>query len=487
MGQQYLQRSGILELYRIGVDFLFDKIKTFWNTFWATLKTAFNSAFKNPVRDIVQDFRDTNRINFLAIFVSKLNNLTNTEATFDVALNSDYADEISELAEDLETRRFDVTSEMLAYGDFWVFPSTDSSGKLYHRYVPQDDVRILDMDGEKITKLVAVIDTYSCSDGKTYFLNRVHTLDGDVLTVETYVSNSVHERVFFENWQEFEGTYSFYGANNIGVGRFKSPTSSRGKSLVYGVPLNYGCSQIEEIIFNDISMIETEYRNARSILFADPLCLKKRFKTTYNANGKKITDDGWEIPENLFPYDTRGGQSGVSIDVFSPTIRQSEFSAKLYEDMHRYEQQIGTDRGFLTPFENGTDPTATEIKRANASTIALIDKIRTAIKSGVETTLKADALFLNIPDDAYSVQIDWYDVFADEIAAYNRIREAVQDGVAEKIDQMQWLFPNLSTDELLEKLQRIDEEKLANFQNFTINSTETPEEEDEENKNLDEN
>ena len=113
-------------------DFLFDKIKTFWNTFWATLKTAFNAAFKNPVRDIVQDFRDTNRINFLAIFVSKLNNLTNTEATFDVILNSNYADEISELAEDLETHRFDVTSEMLAYGDCWVFPATDSSGKLYH-------------------------------------------------------------------------------------------------------------------------------------------------------------------------------------------------------------------------------------------------------------------------------------------------------------------------------------------------------------------
>lgn len=462
---------------------MFDKVKTFWNVFWASMKTAYNATFKEPIKELVQNYRDTNRINFLAIFVSKLNNLVNTEATFDITLNSDYAEPLTELVTDLESNRFEITSEMLATGDYWVFPATDSTDKLYHRYVPQDDVRILAMDGDKVTSVIGIIDKYTGSDSKTYYLNRVHTLEGNTLTIETYTTDNINHRAFFEPWQEFESTYKFTNVDNIGVGRFKSPTSSRGKSPVYGVPLNYGCKEIEEIIFNDLAMIETEFKNAKSILFADPLCLKKKFRTTVNAQGKKTTEDGWELPENLFPLDTRGGQTGANIDIFSPAIRQSEFSAKLYDDMHRYEQQVGTDRGFLTPFETGTATTATEIRRSNASTIALIDKIHTAIKSGIESTIKADAIFLNLADDTYTIQIDWYDVFADETAAYNRIREAVQDGAAEKIDQMQWLFPNLSTDELLEKLERIKEEKQQNNPFLQYDNTQSDTEDENQSDN----
>lgn len=442
---------------------MFNKIKSFWNVFWASMKEAYNVAFKSPIKELTQDYRDTANINFLAIFVSKLNNLVNTESTFDIETDSSVAEPLGELVTDLESKRFDITAEMLATGDYWVFPSTDSTGTLYHRYVPQSDVRILDMDAENITSVIGIIDKYVSSDSKVFLLNRKHTLSGNTLTIETYTTNNVNERVYFEPWEEYESTYTFSNVNNIGVGRFKSPTSSRGKSLVYGVPLNYGCSAIEDTIFNDLSMIEEEFKNAKSKLFADPLILKKQSYKYTNAQGKKISEGGWEIPENLFPIDTRGGQTGATIDIFSPAIRYSEFGQKLLDDMHRYEQQVGTDRGFLTPFETGTATTATEIRRANASTIALIDKIHTALKTGIESTIKADALFLNISEDLYSIQIDWYDVFADETAAYNRIREAVQDGVAEKIDQMQWLFPNLSKDELDEKLARIQEEKQSNM------------------------
>lgn len=442
---------------------MFDKIKTFWVTFWASLKEAYNVTFKEPIKELTQNYRDTEKINFLSIFVSKLNNLVNTEATFDITLNADYAEPLAELVDDLEINRFEITSEMLATGDYWVFPATDSEGNLYHRYIPQDDVRILEMDGEKVTSVIGVIDKYTGSDSKVYFLNRVHTLKGNTLTIETYTTDTVHNRVFFEPWAQYESIYKFSNVDNLGVGRFKSPTSSRGKSPVYGVPLNYGCKEIEDTIFNDLAMIEEEFENGKSILFADPLILRKSDYKYINVKGQKISEGGWKIPENLFPIDTRSGQTGANIDIFSPAIRYSEFNEKLIDDMHRYEQQVGTDRGFLTPFENGTATTATEIRRSNASTIALIDKIHTALKKGLESTIKADAIFLNLTDDTYTLQVDWYDVFADETAAYNRIRDGVNDGVAEKIDQMQWLFPNLSVDELNEKLSRIQTEKQANM------------------------
>lgn len=451
---------------------MFDKIKTFWGVFWSSVQNAYNIVFKEPPKELVQDYRDTSRYNFLAVFVSKLNNLANTEATFDIDSDSAITEPLGELLENLESKRFDVTAEMLATGDFWVFPSTDKSCKLYHRYVPQSDVRILDMDAEKLTSVIGILDKYYSSDSKIYYLIRKHTLEGNRLTVETYTTNNALERVPFEQWQKFESIYLFDGADNIGVGRFKSPTSSRNKSVVYGVPLNYGCKEIEDTIFNDIAMIEQEFKNAKSLLFADPLILNKGVKKVFRADGTQVSEGGWDIPENLFPVDTRGGTAAANVDIFSPAIRYSEYRNKLFDDMHRYEQAVGTDRGFLTPFESITATTATEIRRANASTIALIDKIHTALKQGIESTIKADALFLNIAEDLYTININWFDAFTDEQASYSRLKEAAKDGYAEEIDVMQWLFPDLSLDELQEKLERIEAKKRQNLVDFNMQNIE---------------
>lgn len=430
-----------------------EKLRTFWTNFWYAIKTAYNKTFKDVLKEQVQEYRDTRRINFLSVFESKLNNLVNTEATFAVESDSTQADSLKELCKDLEAKRFDVTAEMLGTGDCWVFPAHSSGGELYHRCVSQDRVRVINMDGERVTDLVGIIDEYIDKDNKVYFLNRRHTLDGDTLTIETYTTNDRSERVTLDEWADLESTYQIKGADNIGVGRFKSPVSSRGKSPVYGVPLNFGCEEIEEKIFADLQMIEEEFENAKSKIFADPLILRK---------GKdKVGTDAWKMPENVFPIDTRGGQAGANIDIFSPAIRYSEYRSKLFDDMSQYEQQVGTDKGFLTPLET-TAATATEVRRANASTIALIDKIRSAIKKGIIDTIKADAVLLGIAEDLYTVTFDWFDAFTDEAEQYQRIANAVDRGIAEKADEMKWLFPSLSADEIDEKLARIEESKAVN-------------------------
>ena len=429
-------------------------MRTFWTNFWYALKNAYNKAFEEVPKENTQEYRDTKHINFLAIFVSKLNNLASIESTYDVETDSTIAEPLTDLCKDLEAKRFDITAEMLGCGDYWVFPSHTNAGNLFHRYVTQDRVRILDVDGEEITDLIGVVDEYTDKDNNVYFLNRRHTLENDTLTVETYTTNEQNERVPLEEWADFEGAWQFGNAKHIGVGRFKSPTASRGLSTVYGVPLNFGCEEIENKIFNDLEMIETEFNRAESKIFADPLILRKG----KDKNGV----EEWQMPEGMFPISRRAGDTTSSIDIFSPTIRYSEYQNKLLDDMKQYEQQVGTDRGFLTPFDDGKATTATEIRRANASTIALIDKIHTAVKNGVEMTLRADAVFLNIADDLWTVTFDFYDSFEDADKQYERLANAVDRGTAEKSDEMQWLFPNLTDEEREEKLARIKEESQVN-------------------------
>ena len=106
-----------------------------------------------------------------------------------------------------------------------------------------------------------------------------------------------------------------------------------------------------------------------------------------------------------------------------------------------------------------------EIRRANASTIALVGKIQQAIADGVRMTLEADSVFLNIPLDLWTLSFDWYDVFEDADKQYERIANAVDRGVAEKADELLWLFPNLTPEERAEKLERIKNEMSNSVDN----------------------
>ena len=122
---------------------MFQKFKNFWIAFFDSLKTAYNKAFKEPVKTVVQDWREVIRTNLLDIFVTKINNLTNYQATFEVSSDSTQTDKLKELGKDLQYKRYDITAPMLADGDYFVFPATYSKGIIYHFFLTQDRVRII--------------------------------------------------------------------------------------------------------------------------------------------------------------------------------------------------------------------------------------------------------------------------------------------------------------------------------------------------------
>lgn len=427
---------------------MFDRLKTFWNVFIDSVKQAYNQAFKEPVEAAVQSWRDTGKINLLDIFVGKLNNLANTEATFDIESDSTQAEPLKRLCKDIEYKRFNITAEMLATGDYYVFPATNSKGEIIHSYLTQQQVRILDMDGESITEAYGIIDSYVDKSNKTYFLLRHHLLDTNgTLTISYSVMNENGKPTALDKWADINGAvYSFANANHIGFGRYKSPVDSRGKSPVYGVPLNFGCAEIEQRIFNDYKLIEDEFINGKSVIFTDPRNLMR------DDERKE-----YKIADNIIPYKNLGGTTGTGIDIFNPELRFTPHYSKLVEDMAMYERQVGTSKGILTDNETAHTATATAVKRANADTLALIDKIHAAIDAGNEMTLLADGVFLNISPDLWRYKSDYYDPFEDPAEQWNRLKEASEIGAAESADLVKWLFPNMSDDDIDAKLQRISE------------------------------
>ena len=58
--------------------------------------------------------------------------------------------------------------------------------------------------------------------------------------------------------------------------------------------------------------------------------------------------------------------------------------------------------------------------------------------------------------------VDFFDAFIDEEAQYQRLANAVDRGILEKEDELKWLYPNMTDEEIAEKLARIEAQSQVN-------------------------
>ena len=123
---------------------------------------------------------------------------------------------------------------------------------------------------------------------------------------------------------------------------------------------------------------------------------------------------------------------------------------------------FGLDRGLLTEAEHTAGATATEIRTANTKTRSFVKKIQSAMFDGIKATLAADGVFLNIPLDLYAGAVEWFDTYEDYDKQYERIVSAVDRGILEKEDELRWLYPNMTDEEIAEKLARLETQNQVN-------------------------
>lgn len=439
---------------------MFKNFRNFWNIFINAIKAAragsASDKLTEPPTSAGQDWRDVTRRNLLNMFIVPLNNLTNNEATFEVVSDSNTTEKVKDLCKRIEDKRFQITAEMLAHGDYYIFPELSANGNLAHTYLSSDRVRILDVIDDEIKEAYAVIDWFEDNRNKQYYLVRHHLLDlkGD-LYVEFTVLNENGKKATLSRWDYLDGkTIKFANANHIGFGRYKCPTDSRGYSPVYGVPLNFFCKPYEDAIFDDLELIDKEFGNASSKLFVN----ENIAKATPN---KKTGKNEYTIAENVFVYKQRGVDSGQMIDIYNPEIRESAYYTKLDKDMGMYEQAIGTSKGILTENETSYQATATAVKRANSDTIALLGRIRNAVDAGNRMTLQADSVYLNIPFDSWEYNADWYDPFEDPSEQFDRLVTGKQEQAVPTSYLTKWLYPDKTDEQIQEMLTEISEQNAV--------------------------
>lgn len=425
----------------------------FWNNFWGFVKKKIDEYDEEKKIQVkIQPWEDVREYNPLAIANTKLTSLVCDEATVELQTDSTLVEPLKQLADDLEAKRYEICSMVNGKGGCFVTMATGEDDEPYHRIIAPADVSVYRMVANKMYEVAMVIDKKVVKH-REYRLIRHHILDENgTLYVYYYTTDKSGNEEILPEWEHYKNDNVMYiGANNIGVAYYKSPQDSRGLSPVWGVPLNFGCDAIEKRIFEDYELIRKEFETTQARVFADPRIMKKA-----------ADNSGWNIPEWIFPTEQRAGQSGSSIDIFSPQIRIEQLLAKTRLDKADWEDAVGLDRNFLTEAESTNGATATEIRTANTKTRSFVKRLQSAMFDGIKATLEADAVFLNIPLDLWTVMVDFFDAFVDEEAQYQRIANAVDRGILEKEDELKWLYPNMTDEEIADKLARISATQATN-------------------------
>ena len=419
----------------------------FWSNFWGFVKKKidqYDEEKKIVVK--VQDWEDVREYNPLAIANTKLTSLVCDEATVELQTDSTLVQPLIPLAENLEAKRYEICSTMCGKGGVFVTMATGEDDEPYHRIIAPADVSVYRMVADKMYEVAMVIDKKIVKH-REYRLIRHHILDENgTLYVYYYTTDKSGNEEYLAEWEHYKNdNVAYYNANNIGVAYYKSPQDSRGLSQ-WGVPLNFGCEEVENQIKVARNNLDEEMHLMKTKLFAD------------ETISRKIgTKDGerFDLPEGIYTIRKKAGVDGTLIDSFAPSTRYNDYKQKLIDALRDWENQVGLDHGFLTEQEHTAGATATEIRTANTKTRSFVKKIQSAMFDGIKATLEADSVFLNIPLDLWSVLVDWFDAFLDEEAQYNRIASAVDRGVLEKEDELRWLYPNMTDEEIAEKLERL--------------------------------
>ena len=427
----------------------------FWNNFWGFVKRKIDEyEEEKKIQVKIQPWEDVRKYNPLAIANTKLTPLVCDETTVELQTDSKLVEPLTPLAGDLEAKRYEICSMVNGKGGAFVTMATGEDDEPYHRIISPDDVSVYKMVANKMYEVAMVIDKKIVKH-REYRLIRHHILDKNgTLYVYYYTTDKSGNEEYLAEWEHYKNdNVAYYNANNIGVAYYKSPQDSRGLEPVWGVPLNFGCEEVENEIKVARKDLDEEMHLMKAKLFAD----KSITLATRTEEGAR-----YDLPEGIYTIQKKHGIDGTLIDEFAPSTRYNDYKQKLIDAKADWEDMVGLDRGFLTEAEHTSNATATEVKTANVKTRSMVKKIQSAMFDGIKATLEADAVFLNIPLDLYSLKIDWFDAFQNEQELHDRISSDIQNGYEEIDEMIRFNHPNLSPEEIAEKIARIQAQSKVN-------------------------
>ncbi len=462
--------GGRLVIFKQGGDDLKDAIKSYFTNLLIKLNGKINEWLNKGKSNGEMTAEDDTVVNFFKMILIKVLNRVFMECSFDVVSESAVADPLKKAVKDLQKNCYKIGGYMLGGSDTkqnisecWAVLIDKRNG--LHEYISGDRLCITSAVGDDI-KDAYMIWSATKRNGKVYLLCRQHTLDADgTLTIRFFIGDEqAHElNVDVPEWESFlygiddEGIRRrkikvIKNADNIGFGRYKSPVMCLDGS-VYGKPLNNGCGKIEREIQTILKQIKHEFESGERRIFADRSIAKD-----FDENGK--AKHAYKLDEYIYlmqPTMSANGSQQLAVE-FSPEFRGSELYNHLVKALEHYQNLMGVSE-LITCEKSGNNATAYEIKSNNIDNLSLADRIKQAIRTGNEETLKADALYYGVRSDLYTYDETWKDIYEDEQQTLSNNILLYDKGGISQADLIKYWNPTFDDKKVEEKKAEINGEK----------------------------
>lgn len=248
-----------------------------------------------------------------------------------------------------------------------------------------------------------------------YTLFEIHTLSGDILTVENRVFKSENDGILgsevsskeVEDWAKLPLKCVFRGAKHLPFGFFKCPMANQIDSdsplgvSVYSraVELIKEADKRYTNICWEFEATETAVHISTSMLKYD----KDRDKWNYPAGKERLYRE--------VEYST-GANDKPFIDTFSPPIREAELYSGWNNQLRMIEFACSLAYGTLSDPQN-VDKTATEVNASKQRSYTFVADTQKALQTALEQWVEAVWFWSQIhhivPNGEYKAEFEWGD------------------------------------------------------------------------------
>lgn len=402
------------------------------------------------------DYQQTAEINFSEIFALRLSNYALSLSSASVE-----DDAIGELLSDFWGNAQRWLPLSIGVGRAYLVPYT-VGGKVYTDIISDAAVVSTSRRGDDIIGFVCVADKRA--KGKRTFYRLAHydfNPDEKTFTVSQRAvteNGSECPLTVIDEWATILPDIVFRGCDKPLFGIVDGARMARDGDKSDGVPITYGCAKTIEEIREHLAAYRREFNHKQSVLGVD----KSMIDVKAAARGYGFR----ALPTEYIQVDSlgkMGGNGGDLFSVFSPEIRDAAYQARLLELFGRLEKQVGTSSGILTPADTAQG-TATQVRRAMADTIAMVDRIRRHIMVGIDGLVYGWAVMLNIigirADDEATVTYLWHDIAEDAQSLQGLWFAGLdKDIVSASEMRRKFFFPDESEEETAAALEMIRKSK----------------------------
>ena len=423
---------------------------------WETIKSIILRLFgRKPTQtdkqieeqnDWARKYESAEGINLTAIIAGKLATLSVTDAVLAVEGETKRAEVLQDiLNKNVLDRTRKIVSLALGKGGVVLVPYSADGKRLLVDIVPQNCFFIGQSLGDEITKANILAD-YIVRDSKKYIRWTDYSLEDGACVIRNRatVNDSPTSLDVLPEWQGITEEIHIPATEHLLFGYMKCPTDNRRPDETQGVPITYGCDKLIEQCIDTLKEEADEYKLKRAFVGADASLFDENDKLP--KSGLFKTFNSISVEDNLWKE-------------YSPEIRHAAYSARVQELFELLEKAVGTSKGILTTPE--TAATATEVRRTQHDTWALVGEIRKNFKTALDELIYALDILCNYyglsPAGEYSVKCDWdMSLLEDTSTTWQQMKDGYSMRIRSKAELRSW-----QTGETLEEAQKVVDEIAA--------------------------